>query len=130
MGRDRFSLVVLCRKLLLPAFLSTPSRWRAPALLEFPGHEPHVRIDMVEELLVPGAKIIEALLAVGCADKSVLGTFAVAGKSHFAFTAISRQSVKLVLAELALLGGIHKLADRFSMMLPSLFSGYTKWSQE
>ena len=72
------------------------------ALLEFPGHESHVRINVVEKLLVSRAEVIEAFLAFWRPAKAMLGALTVAGKPHFAFPAILRQRVELGPAEFML----------------------------
>src|SRR4051794_5713502 len=48
------------------------------------GHDLHVRVDVVEEALVGGAEVVEALFAGGGADEAVLGALAVAGEADLA----------------------------------------------
>src|SRR5258705_5409614 len=67
------------------------------------GHQLHRMINMLEESFVAGAQIIETRLAIGSLDKPVLWTFAVAGKTHVALAAITRQRVALVIPEFDLL---------------------------
>src|SRR5581483_8835806 len=67
------------------------------------GHDLHRPVDMCEERLVCGAKVIEPRLPVGRPDKTVLGALAMACKSHFALPACARQSITLVPAEFDLL---------------------------
>ena len=45
-------------------------------------HCPHVRVDVIEELLVSRAEIVQPVLAVRCFYESVLRAFPVAGESH------------------------------------------------
>ncbi len=52
-------------------------------------HEVHVWGHMTEEFMISCTKVVQPRLPVGCACKTVLGTFAVAGKQPFAFLALS-----------------------------------------
>ena len=72
-------------------------------MLEFLGHESHIRIDVMEEVLVPRAQVVQAVLA-GCGlRKAVLGTLPIAGKAHIACTAIGGEPGLLVIPKTCLL---------------------------
>ena len=64
-----------------------------------PGHELHREIDVMKEQLETGTEVVQARLTIRRFDKPILGTFAVAGKAHAAFPAVSRERVALVLTE-------------------------------
>jgi hypothetical protein len=55
---------------------------RRTILLEFLCHEAHVRIDVMKEVLIAGAEIIQSVLARRGFRKAVLGTLAVTGETH------------------------------------------------
>ena len=59
---------------------------------------------MIEKSLVGGAEIVQTIFAVGGFDKAMLRAFAVAGEAYIAAAAIGGQRVRLVIAELLLLG--------------------------
>ena len=63
---------------------------RAPRA-EFRGHELHVGINVVKEMFVSGAKIVQAGFPVRCLEKTMLWAFPVAGKSYVAFAAHARE---------------------------------------
>src|SRR6476620_2883611 len=68
-------------------------------------HEPHRAVDMVEELQVAGAQVVQPRLTVRGQGEAVLGASAVAGEPHVAGAAVRLQRVALGLAEGHLLGG-------------------------
>ena len=70
---------------------------------EFRGHEAHIRIDMVNEHLVACAKVIEAGFSLWSSGEPMLGTLAVAGKTHVALTAVFWQSGFFCLSKASLL---------------------------
>ncbi len=59
---------------------------------------------MAEEVLQPGAEVVESRLAVGVVTESILGAAAVASETHVALETGPRQRVALVQAELQHLG--------------------------
>ena len=67
---------------------------------------------MFEEELVTCAQVIQSVLAIGSAEESMLGTFAVTRKAHVAFHAVARHRIVLVPAELLLLVGADQNAQR------------------
>ncbi len=62
---------------------------------------------MVKELVVTLTQIIEARLSIGCRTETILGTFAVAGKTIGTFLALTGQFVLFILTELQLPVAIH-----------------------
>src|SRR5260370_31519577 len=76
---------------------------------EFRRHELHERIDVVEEVLVTRAEIVESGFTVGCVQESMLWTFSIASESHIAFAAHARKGVLLVEAKFLLLFGADHL---------------------
>jgi len=70
--------------------------------LQLACHETHVWIDVVETAL-PRAQIVQSRFAIRRLREAMLGTFAIAGKPHFAVSAVLRQAALLGLAELGLL---------------------------
>jgi hypothetical protein len=76
---------------------------RRSILLELFCHEAHVRINVMEEMLVSSAEVIEPILARRRLRKTVLGALAVAGETHIARSAIGGQSDFLGIAKARLL---------------------------
>src|SRR5664279_3776103 len=66
-------------------------------------HKAHVRIDVMEEVLVAGAQIVEPILARCCLSEAVLGALSVASEAHIAFSAIFGKSSFLRIAKSRLL---------------------------
>ena len=61
---------------------------RRSILLEFFGHKLHKRIDVMKEMLVARAEIVQPVLA-GCRlSEAVLGTLSITGKSDIALATI------------------------------------------
>jgi hypothetical protein len=85
--------------------------WRA-FLVEQLGHFAHRAVDMVEELFVAGAQVVEPVLAVGSADEPVTGAAAVAGEAHLAVEAVLRQRVEFGPTERDLLLGCDEIDHR------------------
>src|ERR1035438_8585186 len=83
------------------------SRWRS-ILLQLFSHEAHIRIDVMKEMLVARAEIVKPILARRRLRKAMLGTLAVAGKTHIALTAISGQRKFLCIAKARLLRRTHQ----------------------
>src|ERR1022692_4204199 len=75
-----------------------------PVRAEQAGHGFHGLADVAEEVLVAGAQVVLAGLAVGGGGEPVFGAAAVAGEPHVAVPAVPREGVVLVLPELALGG--------------------------
>jgi Cft2 family RNA processing exonuclease len=63
-----------------------------------------IAVDVVEDVLVAGAKVVEPGFAVGRFDEAVLGAARVAGEADIALEAVARQRLALVEPELPLLG--------------------------
>lgn len=57
---------------------------------KFVRHETHVRIDVLEEELVPRAKIIQSRFAVRRPKEAMFRALPVAGEPHFAVSAVTR----------------------------------------
>jgi hypothetical protein len=70
---------------------------------ELSGHEAHGTVYVTEEELITFAQVVETWFTIGGWDDPVLGTAAVAGEAHIAFSACERQGVQFVLTELMLL---------------------------
>ena len=66
-------------------------------------HVFYARFDMLEILLQSAAKVIQARLAIGSVENTILRTFAMAGKKKFTVPAILRQTVWLSETERSLL---------------------------
>src|SRR5271157_4633350 len=64
-----------------------------------------VLIDVAPALLQPAAQIVQAGLAVGSTNQSVLGTLTIAGKQILALAAVQRKRVELGEAEFLLFLG-------------------------
>ena len=75
-------------------------------------HGAHRRVNVVEEAAVAGAEVVEARLAVGGLEETVLGAAAVAGESHLAASAVVGKGVAFGGAELALLGAVDHFGKR------------------
>src|SRR5262252_561441 len=69
---------------------------RCRTLPQLLGHETHRRVDVVEEVLVAGAEVVEARLAVGRLHEAVLRAAAVAGEADVALETVARQRLALV----------------------------------
>ena len=81
---------------------------RRSILLEFLGHEAHVRIDVMKEMLVPRAEIIQPVFTRSRFRETMLGALAVAGETHIARLAIGGKPNRFVLAESCLLRRAHQ----------------------
>jgi len=66
-------------------------------------HDLHWFVRMLEESLVTFAEVVQPRFSIGRLDKTVLGTFTVAHKKHFAFPAVLRKRILLVPSEFPLL---------------------------
>ena len=73
------------------------------------GHELHVRVNVVKEVFVAGAEIVQAGFAVGRGEEPMFWAFPVAREPDIAFTAHARKRVQLVEAEILLLLGADHL---------------------
>jgi hypothetical protein len=62
-------------------------------------HDFHSRVDVMEELFIGGAEVVESPFAVGGVSEAVLGAFAVAGKTNRAIATIFRKAVAFGLAK-------------------------------
>jgi hypothetical protein len=67
------------------------------------------RVDVVEEVLIARAEVVEPRLALRCRDEAVLRATAVAGEADVAVEAVLRQRLALVESELPLLRRAHQL---------------------
>lgn len=65
---------------------------------------------MAEELLVPGAEVIQALLTVWSRYETVFRAFTLACKTNLTALAVLGQPVSLVHSENLLLGRMHQVA--------------------
>ena len=81
---------------------------RRSILFQFLSHEAHIRIDVMEEMLVARAEIVQPILARRCLHEAVLGTLAVAGKTHIAFAAVGGKTDLLCVAKARLLRRAHQ----------------------
>src|SRR5262249_20494449 len=75
-----------------------------PARAEQAGHRPHRLADMVEEILITRAQIMQPWFAVGRGREPVLRAAAVAREPDIALQAVPGQRGPLCLPELLLLG--------------------------
>ena|ERR1700760_18075 len=76
---------------------------RRPAFAQLFRHELHVWVDVVEEVLVPRAKIVQARVSIWSMDEAMLRAFPVARKPDIAFSAHARQQIAFRRAERFLL---------------------------
>ena len=72
-------------------------------------HEIHCRSDMIEELPIPSAEVVQSGLSIGSAGKTVFGAFAVAGKKILTLKALPGQRLVLRVAEILFLSAVHHL---------------------
>ena len=77
------------------------------------GHHLQRSVDVLKKRFVARTQVVQSELAIRCCEKSVLGTFPVAGKAHVAFSTDKRQRVQLVSAEFSLLLGADQVAHVF-----------------
>ena len=76
---------------------------RRSILLEFLSHEAHIRIDVMEKMFVARAEIVQPILSCRRFREAMLGTLAITGKTHIAFSAVRRKSDLLCVAKARLL---------------------------
>src|ERR1035438_2558180 len=76
---------------------------RRSILLQLFSHEAHIRIDVMKEMLVAGAEIIQPIFARCRLRETMLGTLAVTSKAHIAFAAIGGQPKFFCIAKTRLL---------------------------
>jgi len=70
-------------------------RLRRPPVPHLVDQQPHWAIDVIEELPIPGAQVVQARFTIGGRDEAILRALAVAGKSHLAGTTHAWQHVAL-----------------------------------
>ena len=75
-------------------------------------HELHRFVDMCEERLVAGAKIVQTVFSVRRLDETVARALAVTGEQDRALLAIFRERVVFALAEATLLFGRYERFQR------------------
>jgi hypothetical protein len=102
-------LCALCLKWIIRTFQNLHNAIRILTSLQKIGHYTHMTISMSKESSVAGTEVVSARLAIRRFYETVLGTLAIAGKEEPALPAIAVQRVPLVLPELALLFGCHKI---------------------
>ena len=94
-------------------------------------HDLHVGIDVPEEVLVAGAQVVEAVLSIGRAEEPVARALAVAGEADLAIAGSTAAGRRACRCRSATCWGEAISSTRWvSPMLPSRWSGSTKWSQE
>ena len=69
------------------------------------GHEPHRAIDVLEEFLITFTEIVKTRFSIRCVDKTILGAFTITDEAYFTLSAVFRQCIVLITAELSLLSG-------------------------
>ena len=83
-----------------------------PILPELLCHELHVGIDVMKEMLVSRAEVIQPVLASRRLQKAMLGTFAITGEPHIALQTVRRKARRFSIAEAFLLGRIRQRPER------------------
>src|SRR5581483_2864299 len=74
-----------------------------PMIEQLASHEFHIRNDMMKELVVRRAEIVESRLAVGRSHEAMLRTLSIAGKTNVTLAAELGQRIALGIAEVVLL---------------------------
>ncbi len=78
---------------------------RRPVPAQQINHDAHRLVDVMEEFLVSGEKVIQSFHPVRSSAKAVLQAIFMASKKHIAFPAIVGQLFTLIQPELPLVGG-------------------------
>lgn len=97
-------------------------RWGLLTAVEV-GHDFHGGVDVLEELFVGGAEVVETPFAVGGVSETVLGAFAVAGEADAAVATVLGEAVALGLAKGFCLRAIGEFTEAVVHQVPEFVFG-------
>ena len=80
----------MARLLTVASFGPLHHQCRCVICSQLVGHELHVWIDVMKEMLVTGAEIVQAIFAGWRLNKTMFEAFAIAGKAYVALLAVCR----------------------------------------